>query len=110
MSKYTYTINKNNELQMFDDGNEVPFIDQPFDPSTTEPWESKEKAEAWAQQLIYSMENPKPYNPQDAIPQVNGQPLEFSVEQQAMIDQAFDDSDRIKRIEIVLMDILKKLS
>lgn len=52
--KYTYTI-ENNEVRIFDTALDEERFYQPFDPDTILPWESEDKAKAWAEAIITEM-------------------------------------------------------
>lgn len=60
MATYTYTINNSDfTIEVFQDGDTVPFVRQPHDLLGNE-WKSKEQAEAWVKDLISELKKPLP--------------------------------------------------
>ena len=61
MSQYRYEVDELNAVRIWDDENSanegLPFIYQPHWPDSTA-WQSKEQAEAWAEDYIESLTNP----------------------------------------------------
>ena len=60
-SKYAFTVLEDNtvELRLAKETlQNLPFIRQPFDPATGEPFATTEEAQTWANQYIAALENP----------------------------------------------------
>jgi len=86
-----YEIDQNNAIRVFTDGQDVPFAYQPDWPDAT-PWASKAEAEAWAQLLIKSMQNPEtkfiPGTSPDNHPRPRPEPVEIDPETELPVEEA----------------------
>lgn len=62
MSRFTYEIDTNNAIKMWDsenpNENDAPFLFQPDWPNGT-PWANKKQADAWAKAFIVALDNPE---------------------------------------------------
>jgi hypothetical protein len=101
--EYYYEITDDLVIYCYWTGNDVPYLEQPFHPSTQELWKSKEEAESWVIQHFEDYENSK--NNPKVIPFVEN-PLSLPSNYDEIMEQAKDDSERLKRIEKMLEKIL----
>lgn len=53
---HTYTINENNTIEIFGEGQEIPFLRQPNYPNG-DAFDTREEAETWAQLYIEALVN-----------------------------------------------------
>jgi hypothetical protein len=129
MSNYRYEVNEDLELRVWEGEAEFPFLLQPFNPDNeNKPWADEAEATAYGQKIIDEMEenarrvaeDPDYYKKQlEERAAQEGKPASdygfptntnfnpvFSKEQQVLIEQAQSDSERIKRIEEMLLEIL----
>lgn len=73
-SKYSYTVDDNTfHVRVYTTDQVEPFVFQPDYPDSR-PWESKEAAAAWAEQLIANLENPPVPQPTPEVIDVESQP------------------------------------
>ena len=60
---HTYTINEENTIEVFGEGQDVPFLRQPHYPNG-DSFDTREEAETWAQLFIEALVNDEaPYAP-----------------------------------------------
>ncbi len=133
-SVYRYEIDEDLALRIWEGDAEAPFLLQPFNPDNeNKPWVDNDEVVAYAQKIISEMElntqrlaeDPDYYKKQMAemlksqevegkTPSDYGFPTStnfnpvFSKEQEILIEQAKEDSERIKRIEEIVMQLLKE--
>jgi hypothetical protein len=133
-SKYRYEIDADLALRIWENDAEAPFLLQPFNPDNNNgPWANNEEVVQYAQKIIGEMElnaqrlaeDPDYYKKQmdqllqtqqaeGKTPEDYGFPTStnfkpvFSKEQEMLIEQAREDSERIKRIEEIVTQLLKE--
>jgi len=121
--EYRYEINEDLELRIWDGVNEAPFILQPFNPNDNQPWVDRDEAEAYALKTLAGIEEAERLAAEDPdyfkkkrdeelknhLLNHNGRNIQLSPEQETLIAQAQEDSEKIRRIEEIVNEILKKL-
>jgi hypothetical protein len=116
---FTYEVNDNLEVRIWDGINSEPFLLQPFDPDTREVWKNRDEAVAFAEGMIAkiqaaqqstdtNLDNSKKLSDFN-FPQVEGFNPPLSPEQIQLIEQAKEDSERIKRIESAIIEVQQTL-
>jgi len=86
---HTYTINENNTVEVFGEGETIPFLRQPHYPNG-DPFDTAEEAETWAQLSIEAMVNEEaPFAP--AGKGMTGEPKPTKEERLAMLKERAEE-------------------
>lgn len=123
---FRYEINEDLELRIWDGLNDEPFMLQPFNcDNENKPWKDRDEVIAFAEKIINEVKETDKLVAEDpdyfkklqekklsdyGHPVANNFDPVLTPEQRTLIEQAREDSERIKRIEQVLADILNKLN